>query len=116
MAIQEWTLNGFSLVDLIEPIVDSIASNDSILIMSATITIRNLDEEVIQKLRMRAASNGRSMEAEAREILRVVLDGDVRSTAQKSVDELRARLKGVRGAWRNRGSTDELMKLARGEN
>lgn len=37
--------------------------------MSTTLTIRNLAEPVKQKLRMQAASHGRSMEAEAREIL-----------------------------------------------
>ena len=35
----------------------------------ATITIRNLDETVKRKLQVRAALNGRSMEAEAREAL-----------------------------------------------
>lgn len=35
----------------------------------ATITIRNLDEKVKRRLQVRAALNGRSMEAEAREIL-----------------------------------------------
>lgn len=35
----------------------------------ATITIRNLDEKVKRKLQVRAAINGRSMEAEAREML-----------------------------------------------
>jgi len=35
----------------------------------ATITIRNLDEKVKRKLQVRAALNGRSMEAEARELL-----------------------------------------------
>ena len=34
-----------------------------------TITIRNLDEKVKRKLQIRAALNGRSMEAEAREVL-----------------------------------------------
>jgi plasmid stability protein len=36
--------------------------------MSA-ITVRKLPDDVKQRLRMRAAANGRSMEAEAREIL-----------------------------------------------
>lgn len=36
----------------------------------ASITIRNLDEGVKQRLRMRAAEQGRSMEEEARDILR----------------------------------------------
>ncbi len=35
----------------------------------AALTIRNLDDDVKAKLRVRAAHNGRSMEAEAREIL-----------------------------------------------
>jgi plasmid stability protein len=34
-----------------------------------TITIRNLDEKVKQRLRVLAAEHGRSMEAEVREIL-----------------------------------------------
>ena len=36
----------------------------------ASITIRNLDDEVKTRLRMQAAGNGRSMEEEARLILR----------------------------------------------
>ena len=36
----------------------------------ARITIRNLDDDVKTRLRMRAAENGRSMEEEARVILR----------------------------------------------
>ena len=36
----------------------------------ATLTIRNLDEELRANLRVRAARHGRSMEAEVREILR----------------------------------------------
>ena len=35
----------------------------------ASITVRNLDDDVKHKLRVRAAEHGRSMEAEAREIL-----------------------------------------------
>lgn len=35
----------------------------------ATLTIRNLPDEVRDKLRVRAAENGRSMEAEARQAL-----------------------------------------------
>ena len=36
----------------------------------ASIVIRNLDETTKRKLKIRAATNGRSMEQEAREILR----------------------------------------------
>ena len=39
----------------------------------ASITIRNLDDEVKRRLRVRAAEHGRSMEEEARDILRQVV-------------------------------------------
>ena len=39
----------------------------------ASITIRRLDDSVKMKLRLRAASHGRSMEEEAREILKAGL-------------------------------------------
>ena len=39
----------------------------------ASITIRNLEDDVKRALRVRAAENGRSMEEEAREILRRAL-------------------------------------------
>jgi antitoxin FitA len=43
----------------------------------ASITIRNLDESLKARLRVRAARHGRSMEDEAREIMRQVLaEGD----------------------------------------
>jgi plasmid stability protein len=50
----------------------SIAGNDSIEIM-ATLTIRQLDDKTKSKLRVQAAHHGRSMEEEAREILRSAL-------------------------------------------
>ena len=43
----------------------------------ASITVRNLDEELKRRLRIRAAENGRSMEQEARDILKAALDDDV---------------------------------------
>jgi antitoxin FitA len=39
----------------------------------ASITIRNLDDAVKAQLRVRASQHGRSMEDEAREILRIAL-------------------------------------------
>jgi plasmid stability protein len=55
------------------PHCDSIDSNASIESIMATITIRQLDEETKTRLRVRAAHHGRSMEEEAREILRSAL-------------------------------------------
>jgi plasmid stability protein len=40
----------------------------------ATLTLRNLDEWLKTRLRVRAATRGRSMEEEARQILRMVLN------------------------------------------
>ncbi len=39
----------------------------------ASITIRNLDDDLKRRLRIRAAENDRSMEQEAREILKAAL-------------------------------------------
>ncbi len=39
----------------------------------ASITIRNLDDDIKRRLRVRAAEHGRSMEEEARDILRQVV-------------------------------------------
>lgn len=43
----------------------------------ASITVRNLEEGLKRRLRIRAAENGHSMEQEARDILRSALDEDV---------------------------------------
>jgi plasmid stability protein len=45
------------------------------------ITIRNLDEPLKRRLRVRAAMHGRSMEDEARSILRGVLNEEPAGTA-----------------------------------
>ena len=42
----------------------------------ASITVRNLDEDVKSRLRLKAAGNGRSMEEEARIILREAVADD----------------------------------------
>lgn len=93
--------------------VDSNAGTAYNALMSTTLTIRNLDEEVKRKLRLQAARHERSMEADAREILAAAV-GQA-SKPPQTPEELRERLKGVRGLWKDRGTTDELMKLTRGE-
>lgn len=45
-------------------------------IAMASMTIRNLDDGLKQRLRIRAAAHGRSMEDEARDILRAALSTD----------------------------------------
>ncbi len=44
----------------------------------ASMTIRNLDDSLKQRLRLRAASHGRSMEDEVRDILKIVLASEER--------------------------------------
>ena len=46
----------------------------------ASITVRNLDDDLKRRLRIRAAVNGRSMEAEAREILKSALGAEAAPT------------------------------------
>jgi plasmid stability protein len=54
----------------------------------ASITIRRLDDAVKAKLRVRAASRGRSMEEEAREILKAGL-AETRVSKLNLVDAIR---------------------------
>ncbi len=56
----------------------------------ATITVRNLDDEVQRRLKRRAARHDRSMEAEARAILSAaVLEGDFVRTWLDATRDLR---------------------------
>jgi plasmid stability protein len=55
----------------------------------ATLTVRNLDDDVVKRLRIRAAEHGRSAEAEHREILRAALvGGEQNSTRQQAAERL----------------------------
>ena len=59
----------------------------------ATMTIRNLDDDVKARLRVRAAQHGRSMEEEARNILRAALDADSQADSGVAlVKAIRARV------------------------
>jgi len=68
---QCWPATGHTYYDR-SPCFASIAKYASIAGM-ATLTIRQLDENTKARLRIRAAHHGRSMEEEAREILRSTL-------------------------------------------
>ena len=83
--------------------------------MSTTLTIRNLAADVKRKLRLRAARHQRSMEAEARDILTRIVAEPETPTAPRNAEELKQRLQAVRGLWKDRGTTDDLMNLTRGE-
>lgn len=62
----------------------------------ASITIRNLDERTKDRLRVRAAHGKRSMEEEARQILRQALAQDARGSASVA-QAIRRRFKPLGG-------------------
>ena len=82
--------------------------------MSTTLTIRNLAEPVKQKLQMQAASHGRSMEAEAREILTMAVVGpEIQTPAVPAPSK--GKFDHLIGIWKDRMTTDEIMEITRGE-
>ncbi len=86
--------------------------------MSTTLTIRNLDEGVKQRLRLRAASHQRSMEAEAREILATALSSQDKIAPTSSPEEMSERIKSVIGIWKDQmggKTTDQIMQELRGD-
>ena len=61
-------------------------------ISMSSITIRNLDPSIKERLRVRAAEHGHSMEAEARRILQTVLSGAGRTPPARNLyDRIHAR-------------------------
>jgi len=64
----------------------------------SSITIRNLDPAIKERLRVRAAERGHSMEAEARRILQTALTASVRPTARNLYERIHARFAALGGA------------------
>src|SRR5215472_5853839 len=64
----------------------------------SSITIRNLDPGVKERLRVRAAQHGHSMEAEARSILQSTLKEPERLPARNLYERIRARFEPLGGA------------------
>ncbi|MFZ9938406.1 MAG: FitA-like ribbon-helix-helix domain-containing protein [Luteolibacter sp.] len=84
--------------------------------MSTSITIRNLDEQVKQRLRVIAAQHGKSMEAEARDILTRAAYAVSRAPGQKDAGPPEDICSAARGKWKHLGiTTDEIMALTRGD-
>jgi len=81
----------------------------------ATLTVRNLDDDVVRRLRIRAAEHGRSAEAEHREILRLALIGDDDQQAERQ--RVAERLAEFRRRTGRRGSPSaaQLLHEARAE-
>ena len=85
------------------------AGNEYIDVMANTLTIRNLQDSLKQKLRVRAALHGRSMEAEVREILAQSLGDEPSLTPQAG------RFSHLVGVWKDRLTTDQVLSITRGE-
>ncbi len=78
--------------------------------MSGNLHVRNLEDELIIRLKRRAAQHGRSAEAEHREILRQALSAEV----EPAFAELAAKLRHLTKA-RKHTPSEELMREGRGE-
>ena len=78
--------------------------------MPRNLHVRNLDDRLIARLKMRAARHGRSAEAEHREILRQALECEPEPT----FDDLAAELRRLT-ASRKQTPSEELLREGREE-
>lgn len=78
--------------------------------MAGNLHVRKLDDDLIARLKRRAARHGRSTEAEHREILRQALMGEV----EPSFDELAAELRKLT-ARRKQTPSEVLLREGRKE-
>ncbi len=78
--------------------------------MASSLSVRNLDNELVARLKRRAARHGRSAEAEVRDILRQVLEGE----AETSFDDLAAELRALT-AGRQHTPAEQLQREGRDE-
>ncbi|HVC51534.1 MAG TPA: plasmid stabilization protein [Stellaceae bacterium] len=76
----------------------------------ASLSIRNLDDELVSRLKRRAARHGHSAEAEVREILRQSLQAET----ELSFDELAAELRALT-AGRTHTPSEQLLREGRDE-
>jgi plasmid stability protein len=76
---------GFEIIDINVLMGGMVAGN---------LHVRNLDDELILRLKRRAARHGRSTEAEHREILRQALAAEVEPSFDKLAADLRKLTKG----------------------
>jgi plasmid stability protein len=75
-----------------------------------SLLVRNLDDELIVKLKLRAARNQRSAEAEHREILQNALSGEPRGSFKEIAAKLRAMTAG-----RRHTPSEQLLREGRDE-
>jgi plasmid stability protein len=78
--------------------------------MPGSLHVRNLDDELVARLKRRAARHGRSTEAEHREILRQALSAEI----EPSFDTLAAELRKLTKS-RKQTPSEILLRQARDE-
>jgi plasmid stability protein len=78
----------------------------------ATLTIRNLPDEVRERLRLRAAKAGRSMEAEVRALL---IEASLTEDRHASAEALQAWVDELYGSRKPNGVVDDLIAERRRE-
>jgi plasmid stability protein len=83
----------------------------------ATITIRNLKDDVRDALRVQAAKKGLSLEAEVREILEKAVEKPkpARADIERAIADFQARLREANNGVLPTGIVDELIASRRAE-
>ena len=76
----------------------------------ASLSVRNLDDELVVRLKRRAARHGHSAEAEVRDILRQVLSAET----EPSFDDLAAEMRALT-AGRHHTPAEQLQREGRDE-
>jgi antitoxin FitA len=76
----------------------------------ASLSVRNLDDDLLRRLKRRAARHGRSAEAEVRAILSQALSGE----AESSFDDLAGQLRNLT-AGRHHTPAEDLLRESREE-
>jgi plasmid stability protein len=76
----------------------------------ASLSVRNLDDDLLARLKRRAARHGRSAEAEVRDILRQTLSGEADTDFDTLAAELRALTSG-----RRHTPAEDLLREGRDE-
>lgn len=78
--------------------------------MAKSLLVRNVDDELVHWLKLRAARHNRSAEAEHREILRQALAGEAKEPFEEIAARMRERLRG-----RHHTPAEELIRESRDE-
>lgn len=81
----------------------------------ATLTIRSLDENLYSEMKIRAKANGRSLEAEARQVLRDHYGNPPRRAFDDVIADLRARYEKAAAEGRLLPDSTPLIRAMRDE-